>query len=266
MKGEEEFTMYGEYAEIVGVVTGGLADSECSMAYHEKDSDFDFGLAHVEEGNAAQYRLPLGSKRVISDVMHYSNADPVILVLGQPPFHVEYVSTTWTNQFGWSSEEIMGLDLRFFQGDGAIGINVRTLYDVAYTEKSKSVEVTGYHKDGAMFTSTVTFSPIYDVENVNFSRVLSNIAIKFSNTQFFEDFPSSLLELGSLSEIGIPIDRRENSASYRLPTAAVAFGNRSSASGEFLAASRIIAQKPLSDVVRFMSTSETSIAVALGDR
>lgn len=265
MKSEEEYTMYGEYAEIVSVVTGGLADNEC-IPYQDLDSDFDFGLAHVEEGNAAQYRLPLGSNRVISDVMHYNNVDPVILVLGQPPFHVEYVSTTWANQFGWSSEEIMGLDLRFFQGDGAIGINVRTLYDVAYTEKSKSVEVTGYHRNGKMFTSTVIFSPIYDVENVNFSRVLSNIAIKFKNTKFFGDFPSTLLELGSLNEIGMPLDRREYSASYRLPTTAPAVGNRSSASGEFLAASRIIAQKPLSEVVRFMSTSETSIGVALADR
>ena len=197
--------------------------------------------------------------------MHYNNEDPVILVLGQPPFHVEYVSTSWAKQFGWSSEEIMGLDLRFFQGDGAIGINVRTLYDVAYTEKSKSVEVSGYHKNGAMFNSTVTFSPIYDVENVNFSRVLTNIAIKFSNSIFFNDFPSTLLERGTLSEIGMPLDRREYSASYVLPSAA-ALGNRSFASGEFLAASRIVAQKPLSDVVRFMSTSETSTAIALADR
>lgn len=266
MKREEEYTMYGEYADIVGVVSGGQAVHECSTAYPELDSDFDFGLAHVEEGNAAHYRLPLDSKRIISDVMHYNNRDPVILVLGQPPFHVEYVSTAWANQFGWSSEEIMGLDLRFFQGDGATGINVRTLYDVTYTEKSKSVEVTGYHKNGAMFTSTVTFSPIYDIENVNFSRVLSNIAIKFSNSNFSVHFPSSLLELGSLSEVGMPLDRREYSASYRLPTIAAAIGNRSSASGEFLVASRIIAQKPLSDVIRFMSTSETSIGVALADR
>lgn len=262
----DNFKMYGEYAGIVGVVGGNAVEQECIMVNGDDVSDFDFGLAHIEEGHGTRLRALQGPRRdTISSIMRYDNPSPILVVLGQPPFHVEYVSSSWAKLLGWSSEEVMGLDLRFLQGDGAIGIDVRSLYDVVYTERRKVAEITGYHRNGNIFSCTMTCSPIYDIERVHFSSVLSNIAIEFSNFRVFHDFPSSLLYHGPLMEIGMPLDRREYSSSYKLPSAAVS-GNKSFASGEFLAASRIVAQKPLSDVVRFMSTSETSTAVALTDR
>ena len=179
---DDDYTMYGEYADIVGFVAGNHQDEDCVHRNADLESDFDFGLAHLEEGHGAQYMLHQTPKRdTISAAMQSDNTDSFLLVLGQPPFHVEFVSTSWANQFGWSSEEIMGLDLRFLQGDGAIGVNIRTLYDVAYTEKEKVSDISGYGKDGTIFTCKIHCTPIYDIERVHFSRVLSNIAITFSD-------------------------------------------------------------------------------------
>lgn len=265
MKEADKFTMYGEYADIVGVVAGDQSPQACSDPNAESDLDFDFGLAHLEEGNNHQHpTAQLPDRESVSDIMQHHTQNPVILVLGQPPFYVEYVSTSWADQFGWSLEEIRGLDLKFLQGDGAVGINIRTLYDVAYTEKKKMIDISGYHKDGTLFTCTLNCTPIYDIERVHNTRFLSNMALKFTNFRKF-DFPPSIHAFESLNEIGMPLDRREYSISYKFPNATIP-AYKSFSYAEFLRASRNIAQMPLSDIVRFMSTSSTSIAVALSDR
>ena len=146
---DEDYTMYGEYADIVGIVAGNQQDVDCVHRNDDLESDFNLRLAHLEEGHGAQHMTHQTPKSdTISATMQSNNANSFLLVLGQPPFHIEFVSSTWANQLGWSSEEIMGLDLSFLQGDGAIGINIRTLYDVTYTEKEKVSVISGYGKDG----------------------------------------------------------------------------------------------------------------------
>lgn len=265
MKEEDKFTMYGEYANIVGVVAGEHSGQACSDLNDESGLDFDFGLAHLEEANHQEHATTqIPERETVSDIMQHHTQDPLILVLGQPPFYVEYVSTSWVDQFGWSLEEIRGLDLKFLQGDGAIGINIRTLYDVAYTEKKKMIDISGYHRDGTLFTCTLICTPIYDTERAHNTRFLSNMSLKFTNFRKF-DFPPSIDTFESLNEIGMPLDRREYSTSYKYPGATNP-AYKTSGYAEFLRASRNIAQMPLSDIVRFLSTSSTSIAVALSDK
>lgn len=265
---DKDFKMYGEYAGIVDFVGGNLSEEQCTFRDQDEEQgiDFDFGLAHLEDGYGWQSKhLQVERADTISAKMQSSGNASLLLVLGQPPFHVEYVSTTWANEFGWSSEEIMGLDLKFLQGDGAIGINIRALYDVAYTERNKTSDISGYMKSGTMFSCTITCYPIYDTDCTHNSRFLTNIAIEFSNLQMFSDFPSVLLDYGTLSEIGMPLDRRQYSTTYTHKTESEK-KNQSLASEDFTFASKLAAECSLSDVVRYMSTSETDIAMALTDR
>ena len=266
---ETDFKMYGEYAEIVDFV-GGSGGRHLHCSPHDQDgvqqADFDFGLAHAEEGYQAEsqhHQIPVCD--TVSGVLQYSGDASIMMVLGQPPFHVEYVSSAWTKEFGWSPEDIMGLDLRFLDGDGAIGINIRSLYDVAYTEQKTTTKISGYTKDGVIFSSAIITRPIYDIDESVQSKMLSNIAIEFTNLELHSDFPSFLLDFGTLNEIGLPLNRREYSRSYRLRKKAMS-RTKPVASEEFSHASLVVEQKSLSDIIRFMSTTETSTAMALTDR
>ena len=267
--GDKEFQMYGEYAGIVDFVGGNLLEAQCTFQNQNEaeNIEFDFDLAHVED---SEYNLQSELRQVerldtISAKMQIGGNLPLILVLGQPPFHVEYVSTAWTSQYGWSSEEIVGLDLNFLRGDGAIGINVKALYDVAYTEKKKTANITGYMRDGTIFSCSVILLPVYDTDSSQNSTFLTNIAIEFGDLQLFPDFPSDLLDYGSFNEIGMPLDRREYSTSYR-HRYGTELQKKPMASVDFTIASKLAAECSLSDIVRYMSTSETNTAMALTDR
>ena len=267
--GDKEFHMYGEYAGIVDFVGGNLSEAQCAFQDQDEQEsiEFDFDLAHVEDD---EYNLQSELRQVerldtISAKMQIGGKLPLILVLGQPPFHVEYVSTAWASLYGWSSEDIIGLDLNFLRGDGAIGMNVKALYDVAYTEKTKTADISGYMKNGTIFNCTVILSPVYDTDSTQNSTFLTNIAIEFGDLQMFSDFPSILLDYGSSNEIGMPLDRREYSTSYRHRYVAE-LQTKPIASVDFTIAAKLATECSLSDIVRYMSTSETNTAMALTDR
>lgn len=258
--------MYGLYTEIVGFVAGTLEDveddKELSLGKSEVYvGDLNFDLAHLAEG----YSLPnlkqdTLKRDTLSTIVTSKNLDAIIIVLGQPPFCIEYVTQSITNLIGWSSEEITGLDLVFLQGDGAMGIDVTIFYDVAYTEKEKGATVSGYAKNGQMFSCKIMCSPIYD-----FSKVLTNIAIKFTDFKTNFDFSDEFIKSRYSNEIGMPLNRTENGVCYKNSDLGK-FRSKKSPSEDFALASSLISFGSLSNQLQFISTSRTSTAVALADR
>eukprot|EP00596_Hydrurales_sp_CCMP1899_P005404 CAMPEP_0119034052 /NCGR_PEP_ID=MMETSP1177-20130426/1104_1 /TAXON_ID=2985 /ORGANISM="Ochromonas sp, Strain CCMP1899" /LENGTH=430 /DNA_ID=CAMNT_0006991253 /DNA_START=90 /DNA_END=1379 /DNA_ORIENTATION=- len=257
--------MFGQYAEVVGFVAGTMENVDEDDGKHLGDLDFD--LAHLEEsqGHSSECKPTSRPKETLSTITSSSNLEAMIVILGQPPFCIEYITQAATKLIGWKSEEIIGLDLVFLQGDGAVGIDVTLFYDVAYTEKEKSARVSGYTKEGLVFSCNMKCSPIYDIEQVYFSKILTNIAVKFTDFKTHSGFSDEFMKTDFLDEIGMPLNRTENAISYR-DSDLGALQCKKSPSADFTLASNLISFGTLSSQLQYISTSKTSTAVALADR
>lgn len=257
--------MFGHYAEIVGFVAGTQEDIDDENGKHLGDLDFDLAHRDLEEGCSSECRFIPSPKDTLSTIISSSNLEAIIIVLGQPPFSIEYITQTVTKLIGWKSDEILGSDLVFLQGDGAMGIDVTLFYDVAYTEKEKSATVLGYTKHGLVFSCNIMCSPVYDIEQVYFSKVLTNIAIKFTDFKTHTGFSDEYMKTSYMNEIGMPLNRTENGVSYR-DSDLGAFQCKKSPTADFILASSLISFGSLSSQLQYISTSKSSTAVALADR
>jgi hypothetical protein len=257
--------MFGQYAEIVGFVAGTKEDVDEENGKYLGDLDFDLAHRDLEEGYSSECKFVPSPKDTLSTIISSSNLEAMIIVLGQPPFSIEYITQTATKLIGWRSEEILGSDLVFLQGDGAMGIDVTLFYDVAYTEREKSATVSGYTKHGLVFSCNILCSPVYDIEQVYFSKILTNIAIKFTDFETHSGFSDEYMKTSYMNEIGMPLNRTENGVSYR-DSDLGALQCKKSPAADFILASSLISFGSLSSQLQYISTSKSSTAMALADR
>jgi PAS domain-containing protein len=129
-----------------------------------------------------------------------------------PPFHVEWVSGEWSRAFGWSSEEIQGLDCKFLQGDVTDKRQIsnfmsQLLSDGGYAE----MEVLNYRKDNVLIRNRIRCAPLSDDCGPHNKTKVSHIGVT-ADLQLLDHHVSG--DGDDTMELGMPLDRRENCAVY----------------------------------------------------
>jgi PAS domain-containing protein len=175
--------------------------------------------------HAAARTAPLGAKkrkitesmasyRVEDVVDGESQSELIILMSANAPFHVEWVSREWSNTFGWSLEEILGLDCRFLHG-GLTDLSTVNDFMRRLVTKGESAEMTVvyYCKDGSHVTSTVSSFPVIDQDcddQTYVSHYMSVITVVQE-----ESIPLDTISGRCASfEVGLMVDRREQCTAY----------------------------------------------------
>lgn len=87
-------------------------------------------------------------------------ADPT-----QPNDPLVYVNRAFEEKTGYATEEALGRNCRFLQGEETDPEKVAALRTAIQNENSVSVELRNYRKDGSKFWNRVTLTPIYDDDN-----------------------------------------------------------------------------------------------------
>ena len=83
----------------------------------------------------------------------------------QPDDPLVYVNNAFEQMTGYPSEETLGRNCRFLQGEGTAPEKIATLREAIDNEESVSVELRNYRKDGTEFWNRLTVTPIYDDDN-----------------------------------------------------------------------------------------------------
>jgi PAS domain-containing protein len=259
--------MYGEYAGIIrrledphpmNIDQNLSRKAEDSMANFDLDEDIAL-VQSSREQDAIQTDCRVKFADYFTEI---NNA--TIIVTGYPPFIVEWSNKSFAKATGFSSEEILGIDLRFLSGDGANGISIKELYDVVYTEKGKRLDsVTCYHKDGTLFASSAKVTPIYNYDKKHSGWILNNLAITLDNYTPIPLFSSRLLDSNTFfREVGLPVDRREYSENYRVASTA---SDLADAIGEITDLA-LDDDYAVADIVRYYSMTTTKAPIAITNR
>ncbi|MCB0190314.1 MAG: PAS domain-containing protein [Anaerolineae bacterium] len=85
-----------------------------------------------------------------------------------------YVNPAFTRITGYSAEEAIGLNCRFLQGPDTDALSIATIRKAIKNEKSCSVVVLNYRKDGTPFWNEITINPVFDEDN----KLISFIGIQ----------------------------------------------------------------------------------------
>ena len=147
---------------------------------------------------------------------------PTILVTSATaPYHVEWVNREWSDTWGWSSEEIVGHDCKFLQGDFTDSTTIHHFMSRLLKTGFAHMQILNYKKDDTLMESTIHCMPLVDDCGPGFSSQISHIAAVVTEcrevTLTEDDMLAIGLQQGSLYddvEIGMPIDRRDNSKLY----------------------------------------------------
>jgi len=82
---------------------------------------------------------------------------------------------------GYSSEEIIGRNCRFLQGDDTDRDSINQINEAIAAERSVTVTLKNYRKDGTAFWNEFTISPVQDAagNTVNFVGVQQDVSHRY---------------------------------------------------------------------------------------
>jgi PAS domain S-box-containing protein len=73
-----------------------------------------------------------------------------------------YVNKAFENMFGYSSEDVVGKNCRFLQGEDRNQVSIDKLREAIRTKEAVTVIVRNYTKSGVLKYNEITVSPIFD--------------------------------------------------------------------------------------------------------
>ncbi|MBW4440424.1 MAG: PAS domain S-box protein [Plectolyngbya sp. WJT66-NPBG17] len=109
-------------------------------------------------------------------------ASPVGIVIAdaqQPDFPAIYVNPVFERSTGYTAAEVMGKNFRFLQGDDRDQPAIQQMQQALRSQKSCTVTLRNYRKDGTLFWNELTLSPIFD----SAGRVVQIIGIQNDITE-----------------------------------------------------------------------------------
>jgi PAS domain-containing protein len=137
---------------------------------------------------------------------------------------VQYVNKAWSDACGWSAEEVLGLDCKFLQGEAtsvwSIAKFMRKISDVNFDGQAE-LEVLNYKKDGTLMKNNLVCVPVgrnpgSPVNNTLLDCEEHLVCISELTDCFgsVEKTTSKSSRYNPMWELGMPIDRREQSNAY----------------------------------------------------
>jgi PAS domain S-box-containing protein len=140
----------------------------------------------------------------------------ILITSATAPFHIEWVSKGWCEEFGWSSDEILGHDCKFLHG---MATNIYTVSNFMRDLKANmghaSMTVLNYRKDGTAVIIKMNCLPLKDVTDGR-SSIFYFVGIVVDVTE--APFPDANMYMTSedpFSESGLFVDRRDQCKLYR---------------------------------------------------
>jgi hypothetical protein len=259
--------IHGRYAEIINMlrVSKSLRDDSLGRK-SSQDLEFNFDSAFMYEGDEevkgcsnrnciAQQTGELEKRIILSEVLQSDCSESILLISGSPPFVTVWASPPWSKVFGWSAEELAGIDLNFMKGDASPGLDLMAVYDVSYTEQSKSFEMMGYRKDGELFSCCAHCFPVFDFNARHHSWVLCNIGIRFTRYRTVLASDSSLVQ----------IDRRKFCTAYVSSPPSDHVDNETPR--ETMADTiEILMEHTMPDLLMYTATTSAPMGIAITDR
>jgi len=99
----------------------------------------------------------------------------------QPDNPITYVNNALQRMTGYSREEIIGRNCRFFQGDDTDQDSVKKINEAIAGQSSVTVTLKNYRKDGTAFWNEFTLSPVQDAagNTVNFVGVQHDVSHRY---------------------------------------------------------------------------------------
>jgi len=99
----------------------------------------------------------------------------------QPDNPITYVNNALQRMTGYSREEIIGRNCRFFQGDDTDQDSVKKINEAIAGQTSVTVTLKNYRKDGTAFWNEFTLSPVQDAagNTVNFVGVQHDVSHRY---------------------------------------------------------------------------------------
>ena len=99
----------------------------------------------------------------------------------QPDNPITYVNKALQRMTGYSSEEIIGRNCRFLQGDDTDRDSINQINEAIAAERSVTVTLKNYRKDGTAFWNEFTISPVQDAagNTVNFVGVQQDVSHRY---------------------------------------------------------------------------------------
>ena len=99
----------------------------------------------------------------------------------QPDNPITYVNNALQRMTGYSREELIGRNCRFFQGDDTDQDSVKKINEAIAGQTSVTVTLKNYRKDGTAFWNEFTLSPVQDAagNTVNFVGVQHDVSHRY---------------------------------------------------------------------------------------
>lgn len=165
--------------------------------------------------NSPRYLEKPVTHRNLPDLLHCDMKDKngtpsnVFVTSATAPFHIEWVSKGWCDEFGWSSDEILGHDCGFLQGASTNFHTVSNfMRELASSGGHASMSIINYRKDGTAVQNKVACYPI--VDDREGTDVILNLECVIVEVK---DISSGLDS--ARGESGLVVDRREGCKVYR---------------------------------------------------
>lgn len=94
---------------------------------------------------------------------------------------ITYANKAMERMTGYASEDILGRNCRFLQGNDTDPESLQQLRDAVAEERSVTVTMKNYRKDGSAFWNELTLSPVQDAagNTVNFVGVQQDVSHRF---------------------------------------------------------------------------------------
>jgi len=94
---------------------------------------------------------------------------------------ITYVNNAMERMTGYSSEDILGKNCRFLQGENTDAQSIKKIDEAIATHQAITITLKNYRKDGSEFWNELTLSPVQDLagKTVNFVGVQQDVSYRF---------------------------------------------------------------------------------------
>ena len=160
-------------AEILDYTT-----TETSSLVKEKENSSSD--ASSDDSSSEKVKKLLKSNR-LDDIIRSSHnmvnngKEAILVTSASAPYHVEWVNREWSDTFGWSSEEVVGHDCKFLQGDMTDRNTVERFMTRLLKTGFSHMRVLNYKKDDTLIESSIHCMPLVDDCGPGFSSQISHI-------------------------------------------------------------------------------------------
>jgi len=111
-------------------------------------------------------------KDYLLDILDQSKNGITITDPNQKDNPLIYVNEAFTDMFGYSAEEIIGLNCRFLHADDTNQTAIENIRKAIENKKDITVVIRNYHKSGSLIYNEVTVSPIFDKKSLKLKYFL----------------------------------------------------------------------------------------------